>query len=294
MLCRLTETTAEEFARSASAALTERGKSFEITTAYGAIVLPHDAHETRAALALADERLYTQKRARHSPHAPDELRNVLMQVMAESRPDLPDHVDGVALLARSVGRRMGLVGEDLEILARGAELHDIGKVAVPDAILQKPGALDAGEREIVERHCEVGERILAAAPAMSPVARLVRSSHEHWDGRGYPDGRRGREIPLGARVIAVCDAFHAMTSERPYGHGTDASAAVAELRRCAGRQFDAEVVEIFCALLAEGPGDAIESEAAAQSRAAQDAGASRGNRDSAHAQPREPRFRERV
>jgi HD-GYP domain-containing protein (c-di-GMP phosphodiesterase class II) len=147
---------------------------------------------------------------------------------------------------------MGLAGDDLEILVRAAELHDVGKIAVPDAILQKPSALDASERAIIERHCEAGERILAAAAAMVPVARLVRASHEHFDGRGYPDRRPGSEIPLGARIISVCDAFHAMTADRPYRRALDVSDAIAELRRCAGTQFDPNVVEVFCADFAAG------------------------------------------
>jgi two-component system cell cycle response regulator len=260
VLSRLEHRTREEVAGAAVAALAERGKGFDISTAHGVITLPAEAQESAAALQLVDERLYADKRSRHSGQAPDELRKVLMQVMAESRPDLPGHVDGVAALACAVGRLMGLVGEDLEILARAAELHDVGKIAVPDAILQKPSALDPDERLIIERHCEIGERILAVAPAMRPVARLVRASHERFDGQGYPDRRGGAEIPLGARIIAACDAFHAMTSDRPYGHGIDPDAAIAELQRCAGSQFDPQVVEAFReafrAEMAGGPGRA--------------------------------------
>jgi len=113
--------------------------------------------------------------------------------------------------------------------------------------LDKPDALDAAERTIIERHCEVGERILAAAPAMAPVARLVGASHERYDGTGYPDRRSGPEIPRGASIIAVCDAFHAMTSIRPYSCGVDTHAAITELRSKAGTQFDPNVVEAFCA-----------------------------------------------
>jgi two-component system, cell cycle response regulator len=147
---------------------------------------------------------------------------------------------------------MGLTGEELETMVRAAELHDVGKVAVPDAILQKRSALEPNERQIIERHCEVGERILAAAPAMGPVARLVRSSHERYDGRGYPDRRAGSQIPVGARIIAVCDAFHAMTSNRPYGRAIDTDEALAELHANAGSQFDPAVIDAFCAELSAG------------------------------------------
>jgi HD-GYP domain-containing protein (c-di-GMP phosphodiesterase class II) len=161
-------------------------------------------------------------------------------------------------MAKTVGRQMGLAGEELEVVVRAAELHDVGKVAIPEAILEKPAPLDSGERAIVERHCEVGERILAAAPAMVPVSRLVRMSHERFDGRGYPDRRRGREIALGARIIAVCDAYHAMTSDRPYRPALPCAEAFAELRRVAGSQFDPEVVEAFCAALGGGaPGSRV-------------------------------------
>jgi two-component system cell cycle response regulator len=104
----------------------------------------------------------------------------------------------------------------------------------------------------MRQHTVVGERILAAAPALRPVAKLVRSSHERWDGGGYPDNLAGTDIPLGARIIAVCDAFDAMTSDRPYRAGATAEEALAELRRCAGSQFDPAVVDVFVAVVEAG------------------------------------------
>jgi diguanylate cyclase (GGDEF)-like protein len=252
VLTRLEQRSLQLLSAAAVAGLSERGQGFEISTAYGCITLPHEAQDSSSALALADERLYADKRGRRTSDAPDQLRNVLVALMAERQPDLPEHLHEVAAMARSVARRMGLTGEELEITVRAAELHDVGKLAVPDAILQKPSALDPSERAIVERHSEVGERILAVAPAMAPVARLVRASHERYDGRGYPDRRAGEAIPLGARIIAVCDAFHAMTSDRAYGGGVDPAAGAAELRRCAGSQFDPQIVEVFCAELRAG------------------------------------------
>jgi two-component system cell cycle response regulator len=246
VLSGLQQRTPEAVAQAAVAALAERGPGFDISTAYGCIMLPDDADESSAALALADERLYSDKRSRRSSDAPDQLRSVLLQVVAEREPELPEHLHEVAHLARTVGRRMGLTGEELDVVVRAAELHDVGKVAVPDSILHKPASLDSTEREIVERHSEVGERILAAAPAMVPVARLVRASHERYDGDGYPDRRSGKEIPIGARIIAVCDAFHAMRSDRPYQVAVDDEHAIAELRRAAGTQFDPDVVGVFC------------------------------------------------
>jgi len=252
VLSHLDERSAEAVAHAATVALTESGPGFDLSTGCGFILLPRDARERSTALQLADERLYADKRSGQRADAPGQLRSVLMQVMAEREVGLAEHLDEVTVLARVIGRRMGLEGDELETLVRAAELHDVGKVAVPDAILRKQSPLDPGERAIVERHCEVGERILAAAPAMVPVGRLIRSSHENYDGSGYPDHRRGDEIPLGSRIIAVCDAFHAMTSERPHRRAIDAAEALTRLRAAAGSQFDPSVVDAICELAAEG------------------------------------------
>jgi hypothetical protein len=116
----------------------------------------------------------------------------------------------------SSARARGMGAEDLDVLTRAADLHDIGKIAIPDGVLHKPGPLDAGEWELVHSHTLIGERILETAAALAPVARVVRSSHERWDGGGYPDGLAGEEIPLASRIILICDAYDAMTSDRPY------------------------------------------------------------------------------
>jgi two-component system, cell cycle response regulator len=247
VLARVDARARGEFVDQAVAALSEQGEGFDVSTGCGCIVLPEEAHDVSSALRLADERLYADKRSRPTHDASEELRSVLLQVVAEHEPELPEHLRQVAMMARAVGRRLGIGEKELETLVRAAELHDIGKIAVPETILQKPSQLDRTEREIIERHCEVGERILAAASAMMPVARVVRASHEHYDGRGYPDGRRGQEIPLEARIIAVCDAYHAMTADRPYRSAMRSDEAIAELRRAAGTQFDPQVVDAFCA-----------------------------------------------
>ena len=131
-------------------------------------------------------------------------------------------------------------------MRHAAELHDVGKVAIPDAILNKPGPLDPLEWEFIRRHTLIGERIIAAAPALGPVAALVRSSHERWDGAGYPDKLTEQQIPVGSRIVAVADAFDAMTAERPYNAAMTPELALSELRRCAGTQFDPVVVDAFC------------------------------------------------
>jgi HD-GYP domain-containing protein (c-di-GMP phosphodiesterase class II) len=170
---------------------------------------------------------------------------VLINILREREPWLGDHLRGVAQLAAAIGRAANLKVEELDALVRAAELHDIGKIAIPDRILHKPGPLDGAEWDMMRRHPAIGERILAISPAMAPVAALVRSSHERWDGNGYPDELEGDQIPFGSRVIFVCDAFEAMTETRSYREARSPEEALAELRRFAGKQFDAEVVELF-------------------------------------------------
>ena len=225
-------------------ALSEQGEGFEVTTAFGSVVIPHEAANATAALRKADEAMYAQKHSGRA-NAGRQSSDVLLRALAERHPDLGDHLDGVAELAIEVGRRIGIEGEELTQLHHAAALHDVGKVGIPDAIITKPGRLTGDEWAFMRRHTLIGERIIAAAPALSSAARLVRSSHEAWDGTGYPDALREGEIPLGSRIIAVCDAFDAMISNRPYAPAKTLEAALAELRRCAGTQFDPEIVSVF-------------------------------------------------
>ena len=234
----------------AAMTLTERGEGFTVTCSYGAIVLPREAQDATEALRIADQRMYAQKNAGRTS-ATRQSKAVLVRALSERNPELFTHLEGVAELAESTARRLGLGEEETEQVGHAAELHDIGKVAIPDAILSKPGPLDPHEWEFIRRHTLIGERIIAAAPALGAVARLVRSSHERWDGTGYPDRLAEQEIPVGARVICVVDAFNAMTSERPYSAAVAPQLAIDELRRCAGAQFDPVVVEAFCAAWVE-------------------------------------------
>ncbi len=223
-------------------ALEERGENFAVRASFGAVLLPHEATSLDYAVQLADERMYARKRARASL-ASDPTRDVLVQIMQARQPVLKARSNGVASLCLRVGRRMNMSGEELDELARAAELHDVGKVGIPDAILDKPGALNESEWEFMRQHTVLGERILSAAPALRPVALLVRATHERWDGHGYPDHLAREQIPLGARIIAACDAYDAMTSARSYGKRSSHTAACEELRREAGRQFDPRVID---------------------------------------------------
>jgi two-component system, cell cycle response regulator len=231
-------------------ALTERGGGFTIGNSHGTVLLDDAVRRPEDALRIADQRMYERKNGGRQS-AGDQSKAVLLLALSERHPELVSHSADVSRMAELVGRRLDLPEDQAEPLRHAAELHDVGKVGIPDAILSKPDKLDAEEWAFMRRHTIIGERIVAGAPALSHVARLVRSSHERWDGTGYPDGLRGEEIPIGSRIIAVCDAFDAMCSDRPYKPGRSMNAALAELRQCAGTQFDPAVVEAFCAVLAD-------------------------------------------
>jgi two-component system, cell cycle response regulator len=160
-------------------------------------------------------------------------------------PELATHSSSVADLSVKVGERIGISGSELTALSRAAELHDIGKVAIPEALLNKRGPLDEAELDLMRQHTVLGERILSAVPALAGIGRLVRSSHERWDGLGYPDGIAGQDIPLASRIIFVCDAYDAMRAERPYAAAMSHEDAIEQLRAGAGSQFDTTVVEVF-------------------------------------------------
>jgi diguanylate cyclase (GGDEF)-like protein len=247
-----------------TAALTEEGESFSVSTAFGAVFLPDEATDSSAALKLADERLYAQKRGLRSSRR-GEPYEVLLRVLTEREPSLREHVDSVADLSIAVGARLGFDEAALEELRLAAELHDVGKLAIPDSVLQKAGALTDEELGFIRTHTLVGQRILAGSPGLHAVGEIVRSTHERWDGKGYVDGLAGEEIPLAAGIIAVCDSFAAMTTERPYRRPVSVTAALAEMRRCGGTQFDPRAVEVFCREV-EGRLDA-EGSRAADSRA---------------------------
>ena len=139
--------------------------------------------------------------------------------------------------------------QELRTLRYGAAFHDIGKLAVPEAILNKPGPLTGEEREIVQRHPVIGEQILTPIEFLADVLPLVRGAHERWDGAGYPDGLAGEEIPLGARIVFACDTYDAMTAPRPYRAALPEEQAQAELRRVAGTQLDPRVVEALLSVI---------------------------------------------
>src|SRR6266568_694117 len=160
-----------------------------------------------------------------------------------------EHSRATAELAVNVGKRLHLPADQLRLLEYGALLHDIGKIGIPGYILQKPGALTPEEFAIMREHPVIGERILASVPFLAPLGPIVRAEHERWNGTGYPDGLKGEEIPIEARIIHACDAFHAMASDRSYRKALPLDEIVAEFRKETGQQFDPRVADVLLELI---------------------------------------------
>ena len=263
--CVLLNAPEDELARSLAAAveaLKERGDRVAVSASYGAVALPAEAADLEHAIQLADERMYERKRRRPSRPS-EEIREVLASIIHANRPALEAHSNEVARLCVRVGTQLGLGREALRALEHAGELHDVGKAGIPDAILAKAAPLSEAELEYVHRQTQLVERMLVAIPALRGVAALVGSSHERWDGSGYPDGLAGEQIPLGSRIIAACEAYATMRSERPYRARLGHEQACEELRRASGLQFDPDVVQALLTELAEsGEAPAPESAAA--------------------------------
>lgn len=253
--CLLAPGPGDEAVAAAAAALTEQGEAFSIGASFGAVWLPAEATTSEEALRIADRRMYAHK-AGGRTSAGRQSTDVLLRVLRERNPDLGEHVDDVTSLCERVADVLEIAGDERSSLLQAAALHDVGKAAIPDAILCKPGPLDETEWAYMREHTVMGERIMAAAPSLTQAARFVRWSHERIDGAGYPDGLSGEAIPLASRIIAACDAYDAMITDRPYSGRKTEAAALAELRRCAGSQFDAAVVVALEAVLTSVPSPA--------------------------------------
>lgn len=185
-------------------------------------------------------------------HAMEDLEHsydVTLEALGDAL-DLKDsetegHSKRVTAYAIALARAMGIPPEEIKIIARGAFLHDVGKMAIPDEILRKPGKLTEMERELMREHCARGYQMLRKIPFLAGAAEIVFCHQEHYDGSGYPNGLRGREIPVGARIFAIADALDAITSDRPYRRASDFDYARKEILRCSGTQFDPAAVEVF-------------------------------------------------
>jgi diguanylate cyclase (GGDEF)-like protein len=237
----------EELLEQAARALSEDGDGFSIRASFGAAFLPEETSDPSAALHICDQRLYNEKSRRSARRG--RPQDVLLEALNAREPGLEIHSTDVANLAVAVGARLGLDAESLARLKQAALLHDIGKIGIPDSVLSKPGPLSDDEWTFIRRHTIIGERILAASPALTDAARIVRSTHERVDGTGYPDGLRGDSIPVEARIISACDAYSSMTSERTYRPELSQADAIAQLELGAGTQFDPKIVALLTAVV---------------------------------------------
>jgi diguanylate cyclase (GGDEF)-like protein/putative nucleotidyltransferase with HDIG domain len=221
----------------------------------GVAVFPVDGHDRDALQQVADLDLYAVKQARAAQRVaagPRELSwaATLADAVDRRMGIRHEHSVSVSRYAVLIGARLGFDEARLDALRLAAVLHDIGKIAVPETVLRKAGPLTASERVLVQRHSAVGADMVERIEGLHELAPWVRHSHEHFDGSGYPRGLRGDAIPLESRILLVADAFDAMTTERTYSAPMDVDVALAELRRCAGRQFDTECVDLLAAALA--------------------------------------------
>ncbi len=226
-------------------ALTECGAGFSVTARAGSTVIDDTASTPEAIVRTAIEALRAgDDSGADAPGAVSEL----LQLLREHDDDLSTHIVNVAELAELTARELGLSDADVHLTRVAAQLHDIGKLGISNRLLVNPGPLDETEWAIMRRHTIIGQRILDAYPDLLAVGCIVRATHERYDGCGYPDGLADAAIPVSARIIAVCDTYDAITADRPYEPSRPPSDALAELRRCAGSQFDPHVVECFCAV----------------------------------------------
>lgn len=204
----------------------------------------------REVYAEADDAMYRDKLARGAEPYRAVVR-VLKAALAEKDYVAEGHTERVKKLACMLGKAVGLSRSDLDALCLLADVHDVGKLGVPEHILFKPSVLTGEEWEEMKHHPEVGYRIALSSPELVPVAELIRQHHERWNGKGYPRGLRGEEIHILSRILAIADAYDAMTSERPYRPALSPEEALEELRKGAGTQFDPHLVEVFVKLLSE-------------------------------------------
>jgi diguanylate cyclase (GGDEF)-like protein/PAS domain S-box-containing protein len=230
----------------------ERNPDIYLSLSVGSAISPQIRFTTKELLQIADNNMYKDKiqTGRKHSHIVQSLLKVL-----EARDFLTNgHCDRLRSLVSQMGARLGLSEPRMNDLQLFAQFHDIGKVGIPDRILFKPDALTPDEYREIQEHPEIGYRIALACPDLSPIADFILKHHEWWNGQGYPSGLHKRDIPLECRILAIADAFDAMTSERPYRkEPLPTEQAIAELRKCAGSQFDPELVEIFVETVRSGP-----------------------------------------
>jgi diguanylate cyclase (GGDEF)-like protein len=211
---------------------------------------PGETADINELIRIADRNMYKEKLL-HRHSAKSAIVSTLSNVLAERDQVTGGHADRIVNLAAVMGERLLLQAGKITNLKLLAQFHDIGKIAVPDAVLGKPGALTVEEREVMRKHCQIGFRIANSANVFSEINELILLHHEWWNGKGYPLGLKGEAIPLECRIVSILDAYDAMTSDRPYRKAMSKEAAVKELQNGAGSQFDPVIVDIFLEMLAQ-------------------------------------------
>ncbi len=249
LLPETTEVQAVELCRDLNGTMKEGAEAaLELSLSWGCAELTNVQDDFQDILRQAEDHLY-----RHKTTDSQSSRNVLLaslqRILREKSYETEQHALHLEALAVSIGRRLELPEQEINKLSLIAVLHDLGKVAIPEEILVKPGGLDEDEWETMRRHPEIGHRIASTSPDLASVAEGILTHHERWDGEGYPQGLSGTEIPLAARIIAIVDSYDAMTSDRPYRAAMKPAEAMAEIERCSGTQFDPSLVPIFMEVL---------------------------------------------
>ena len=219
-------------------------RRYDISLSIGYATKSNSAESLDQVARAAEDHMHNRKlldrRGSHST-----LLNSIMATMYERSRETEKHAERLALLSRMIGSKLDLPQKSLHELELLSMLHDIGKVGIDDSILNKPGKLSNEEWRAMKKHPEIGYRIAMTSPELEPIAEYILSHHERWDGKGYPRGLKGENIPLLARILAVADAYDAMTEDRVYRKAMTVEAAIGEIRRNAGTQFDPEIVRIF-------------------------------------------------
>lgn len=235
--------------RTAVSVHNENSPELPLSISLGCAVIGRDAKDIHQLIKEADDHMYREKLL-----SSQSTRSTLVQGLTkalEARDFITEgHGDRLRQIVGRLGELVGLAEHDLTELRLLAQFHDFGKVGIPDRILFKPGRLTDDEYQEMQRHCEIGHRIAKSVPDLTPIADQILKHHEWWDGKGYPLGLKERDIPLECRILAIADAYDAMTSDRPYRKAISPEEALAELRRCRGTQFDPLLVELFETMIA--------------------------------------------
>ena len=220
-----------------------------VTVSYG-VATKLDNEDINSILKEAEDDMYSHKLFEVTSQRNETIRTIL-QTLYEKNPREKEHSERVSNICISIGEKLGMQSNELNMLKAISVLHDIGKIAIDDQILNKPGKLNDEEWEAIKRHPEIGYRILSSSPEYISIAEDILYHHERYDGKGYPRGLKGEEIPIRARIITIADSFDAMISDRPYRKALANEEALSEIKRCAGSQFDPKIAQLFIELYKE-------------------------------------------